>query len=94
MVKIFDSVYTSLDAGTLQVVQGLFGKGLEVTVSSGAPKQQGGNDCGVFSIAISTCLAFGGDPTKMVVCQASMRVQLLRCFEAKVLTVSVENCEN
>ena len=51
-----------------------------------ALKQQGGNDCGVFAIAISTCLAFGGDPTKMVICQARMRDHLLQYFEDKLLT--------
>ena len=58
---------------------------------TGTPKQQGSNDCVVFSMAISACLAFGRDPTKMVICQASLRVQLLRCFEAKVLRQYLEN---
>ena len=87
-VKIFDSVYKSLDAGTLQVVKRLFddGKELKVTMASGAPKQKGSTDCGAFAIAIATCLAFERDPATMVVYQATIRNQLLKCFESKQLS--------
>ena len=87
-IRVYDSVYTSLDDRTHQIVQSLFsshGSLLRVTTVN-TPKQQGGSDCGVFAIAVSTCLAFGGDPTKMVICQARMRDHLLKCFEVKVLT--------
>ena len=87
-VKVFDSVYTSLDDGTNQTIQRMFGcytSPLRVTVVN-KPKQQGGNDCGVFAIAVCTCLAFGEDPSKMIVCQAGMRDHLLKCFEENMLT--------
>ena len=88
-VRIFDSLYESLDAETFQVVKRLFndGKELKITMVAGAPKQQGCTDCGVFAIAVATCLAFGGDPTKMVLYQATIRHQLLKCFDSKQLTV-------
>ena len=87
-VKIFDSVYESLDAGTLQVVKRLFddGKELNVTMVSGAPKQQGSTDCGVFAIAVATCLAIECDPAKIVLYQTTIRSQLLKCFNSKQLT--------
>ncbi len=86
-VKVYDSVYASVDDGTLRTVQSMFGShtGLQMTAVN-APKQQGGSDCGVFAIAVSTCLAFGGDPAKKVICQSRVRDHLLKCFEEKVLT--------
>ena len=65
-------VYASLDDGTHETVQRVFGgctSFLQVTTMN-EPKQQGGTDCGVFAIAVCTCFAFGG---KMVICQDRMR---------------------
>ena len=84
-IHVFDSVYESLDVETLQVIRGLFGNHFKMKVVGG-PKQQGANDCGVFSIATSVCLAFGGDPTQMPICQASMRQALLDSFQLKDLS--------
>ena len=36
--------------------------------------------------ALTACLAFKDDPAKMVFCQATIRNQLLKCFESKQLT--------
>ena len=59
---------------------------LRVTVVN-APKQQGGSDCGVFAIVVSICLAFGEDPTKIVIDQARMRDSLMKFFSEKMLTM-------
>ena len=83
-VRVFDSVCTSLDDGTHQTIQSMFGhhtSPFRVTVVN-KPKQQGGSDC---AIAVCTCLAFGEDPSKMIICQAEMRDHLLKCFEEKLL---------
>ena len=88
-VKIYNSVYKSLDTETLEVVKRLFGsenKPLTVSMVTGAPRQQGSTDCGVFAIAVATCLAFGGDPTKMMLHQTNMRSELLKRFGSKQLT--------
>ena len=87
-VRVFNSVYESQDDETHQTIRRMFGSNTSLLQVStvNALKQQGGNDCGMFAIAISTCLAFGGDPTKMVICQARMRDHLLKCFEDKLLT--------
>jgi len=79
-------VYASLDdGGTHETTQRVFGgctSFLQVTTMN-EPKQQGETDCGVFAVAVCTCLAFGG---KMVVCQDRMRDHLLKCFEKKLLS--------
>ena len=82
------SVYESLDTETLKVVKRLFGNENELTVSmvSGAPRQQGSTNCGIFAIAVATCLAFDGDPTKMMLHQTIMRSELLKRFRSKQLT--------
>ena len=88
-VKIYDSIYDSLDTGTLQVVKRLFnnGKEMKVTMVNGAPKQAGSTDCGAFAIAVATCLAFQGDPERMVLHQQTIRSHLLKCFESKQLAL-------
>ena len=88
-VKIYDSIYDSLDTGTLQVVKRLFnnGKEMKVTMVNGAPKQAGSTDCGAFAIAVATCLAFQGDPERMMLHQQTIRSHLLKCFESKQLAL-------
>ena len=44
-------------------------------------------DCGLFTIAYATDLAFGNDPSKIIYDQASMRHHLLRCLEQKQIAV-------
>ena len=86
---MYDSVYASLDDMTHQIIRRMFGTHtgpLRVTVVN-APKQQGGSDCGVFAIVVSICLAFGGDPTKIVIAQARMRDCLMKFFSEKMLTM-------
>ena len=81
-IRMFDSVYASQDDETHQTIQRMFGNNTSLQVSTvNALKQQDGSDCGVFAIAISTCRAFGGDPTKMVVCQAKIRDHLLHVLK-------------
>jgi hypothetical protein len=41
----------------------------------------------VFAIVVSICLAFGGDPTKIVIAQARMRDCLMKFFSEKMLTM-------
>ena len=87
-VRVFDSVYATLDDGTYETVQRMFGGRTSYRVTTtNVPKQQGGTDCGVFAIAVCTCIAFGGDPSQMVICQAGMRDHLLKCFEEKLLSL-------
>ena len=67
-VKIFDSIYETLDTGALQVVKRLFDDGKElkvtVTMASGVPEQQGSTDYGSLTKVVGTRLAFEGNPAK------------------------------
>ena len=79
-VKIFDSVYSSIEEETLKLACKLLGRLANITVV-GIPKQLGGQDCGLFAIAIATSLATGGDPAELVYDQAAMRAHFVKCFE-------------
>ena len=58
VVKVYDSLYTSVDQATLQLISTLFGSDTQVKVEVG-PKQLGVKDCGLFAIAMATLLASG-----------------------------------
>lgn len=49
-------------------------------------RQEGGNDCGLFAIAIATSLCFGHDPVGIKYTQSAMRQHLLSCLVADHLT--------
>ena len=57
-VKVFDSLYTSVNEATMKLLSTLFGKDAKVILET-VQKQQGSSDCGVFAIAICTSLAHG-----------------------------------
>ena len=44
-------------------------------------KQEGGKDCGLFSIVVTTALAFRLDPAAIAFNQAAMRQHLEQSFE-------------
>ena len=44
-------------------------------------KQKGGKDCGLYSIAFPTALAFGLHPSKLKFNQSIMRQHLVDCFK-------------
>ena len=48
-------------------------------------KQLGETDCGLYTIAIMTCLAYGEDPTCLVFDKTMLRPHLVECFERKSL---------
>ena len=79
-VKIFDSLYLSIDSFTRELVNKLYGLDGQVVVKEG-PRQEGYRDCGLFAIATATLLAHGSDPTCCVFEQPAMRKHLLQCFE-------------
>lgn len=49
-------------------------------------QQQGGADCGLFSIAYAYCLAAGEDPTKIKFNQPQMRKHLAECLRNNLIT--------
>ena len=79
-VKVYDSLYTSIDQVTLNLISRLFGSNTQVKLAQG-PKQLGVKDCGAFAIAIATLLANGGNPTTATFNQQAMRPHLIKTFE-------------
>ena len=82
-VKVFDSLFCYCDSETIGVINNIF-----TTDSMHTPtltmghyqKQKGGKDCGLFSIAFATAMAFGLYPSKLKFDQSMMRQHLVDCF--------------
>ena len=85
-VKVFDSVYTSVDKDTKTVIAGLFQSSERLKIAA-LQKQRGGDDCGLFAIAVATALSFGVDPSEVAFQQDAMRPHLVKCFEDGLMTL-------
>ena len=79
-VMVFDSLYSSIDQLTLELLLKLFGPDTKVKLEM-SPQQYGGKDCGVFAIAMCTSLAYGHRPSCIAYDQSTMRCHLVRCYE-------------
>ena len=84
-LNVYDSVYFSLDEETSEVTARLFHGDVAKVVEM--QKQDGGKDCGLFAIAISTAIAYGVDPISLHFNQAAMRNHLVHCFKDQVMTL-------
>ena len=78
-VQVYDSAYSDLDLATKDVITRLFSTASCQLVPVG--KQQGGNDCCLYAIAIATALAHTIDPATVIFDQAMMRSHLIKCIE-------------
>ena len=80
-VFVYDSVYSSWDQVSLALLQTQFrcSKG-NIKLVDQIQKQVGGTECGLFSIAYATTVAFHGDHAATTYNQALMRSHLLHCF--------------
>ena len=84
VVKVFDSLYTSVDKDTQDVIVNLFQTAEKLRLEMAKMcKHKGRNDCGLFAIAVATALAFGSSPVEFQ--QSGMREHLLKCFEDGVM---------
>lgn len=83
-VMVFDSLYSSIDQPTLDLLKQLFGEDVKVKLEK-CPQQTGVRDCGVFAVAVSTLLANLLQPSQSQFNQESMRDHLLECFESHCL---------
>ena len=88
--RVFDSVFSFCDKQTTKLIYNLFqhtsnSDRLVITMGR-CQKQSGGNDCGLFSIASATALAFGLNPSKMKFRQDMMRAHLVDCFKNQFMT--------
>ena len=60
-VNVFDFLYSSIDAATLNVLKQICGVHIKVKMTK-CPQQTGSRDCGLFAIANCTALAHGSHP--------------------------------
>ena len=79
-VKLYDSVFTTIDKGTKAVISNLYGPEILPRLVN-ISKQEGGTDCGLFAIAIATTLALRLDPAEITYQQSSLRCHLVKCLE-------------
>ena len=84
-VGVFDSLYSQIDDQTEQMLTKVFGSDVTLEVEI-TPKQQGVRDCGVFAIAICTCIAHGQHPSSAHFSQSSMRDHLIQCYKDQYFT--------
>ena len=89
MVKVYDSMFYSVDHATEKVVVNLFQyTDILPTIKIGrSQKQKGSNDCGIFAIAHATAIAFGIQPEKENMTQDMMRAHLVSCLSKEAFSV-------
>ena len=85
LVLIYDTVYAEIDGETRSVLAYFFKSKPCVMVN--VPKQSGGKDCGVYSIAIMTALAYGQNPAEIKFKQDMLRPHLVHCLQSGSLTM-------
>ena len=81
---MYDLVFGAFDEETTQVVANVF-PGATVKMSK-MQRQEGGQDCGLFAIAVATAIAHETDPSQMSFHQAAMRSHLAECFSNSLIT--------
>ena len=84
-VNVYDSLYDNQDGDTLSAISQsleVFHPPVIVNLMN-IGKQKGGNDCGLFAVAVLTSLANGVDITKVKFDQALMRPHLVNCIDSK-----------
>ena len=86
-VRVYDSVYDTLDEDTKSIISAIFHSNHFPHIKVVVPiqKQKGGRDCGLFSIANITAVAFHLDPTTITFDQTIMRQHLVQCMEKHAL---------
>lgn len=87
-VKVYDSIFSSLDKETLRTIMKLFSSGNSMPRVRLSPsqKQTGSNDCGVFAICHAVAIAFGLNPSKLCLQQDRMRAHLVNCFNKELFS--------
>ena len=87
-VNVFDSLNPpSVDDNTETIIASLlFTRSANIKINMmNVARQKGSTDCGLYAVAILTCLAFGIDPTKLIFDQAALRPHLIQCLEKGVI---------
>ena len=63
-VNVYDSVYRTVDRNTSKIIKNLFPSSASTELVR-INRQTGGQDCGVFAIALSTAIPNGEDPSSI-----------------------------
>ena len=84
VVKVYDSVYDTVDEETTNIIRKLSGGTCPLATVT-IRKQIGSRDCGLFAIGISTALCFGIDPVTIKLDR--MRPHLVNCFERGTISL-------
>lgn len=86
-MKIYNSVFSSPDSEMRTICLNLFDIAKkQKLIYEPVQKQEGRDDCGVFSIVFATALAHHQDPVHVQFVQSTMHPYLLWCFEQQLLT--------
>ena len=83
LVHVYDSLYTGWDKSSYKMLQRQFRCSPCNIKFANVQKQCGGTDCGLFSIAFATSIAFQEDPSQKRYNQDIMHQHLLNCFYSK-----------
>ena len=85
--KYYNSVFSSPESETKTICLNLFDieKLNPKLMYKPVQKQDGGDDCGVFSISFALALTHGLNPVNFHFVQNDMRHHLLHCLEQKLL---------
>ena len=85
VVNVYDSVFNMISKETENIIYNQFDPLCSLEIVN-MKKQHGGNDCGVYAIAVSTALAFNLDPASIIFDQGKMRSHLVQCIEKEMVT--------
>ena len=85
-VKVYDSVFTTIDKETKAVISNLYGPKVLPRLGS-INKQKGSTDCGLFAVAITTTLALGLDPAGITYHPSGLHCHLVKCLETGKFTM-------
>ena len=88
-VNVYDSLYNDQDADTLSAISGSLEVHRPPVIVNlmNMEKQKGGNDCGLFAVAVLTALSIGVDVTKVRFDQRRMRPHLVKYIDSKGITL-------
>ena len=87
-VYLYDSAYTSVTTDTLDMIAQLLRSKdhcIQIQIMNVA-KQTGTTDCGLYAIAIITCLALGMDPVSVVFKPEELRPHFVKVLETGTIT--------
>ncbi|PFX11983.1 hypothetical protein AWC38_SpisGene24131 [Stylophora pistillata] len=84
-VIFLDSMMSPISQELQELAENLVGGNLKGVRKVNVQQQQNGSDCGVFSIAFATCLAYRNFPLTVPFNISKMRSHLIRCLQSGIM---------